>query len=279
MGERGAAGVGQLSGAGVGGRLTKWQRAPCCDAAGGAQGWGARAQLVGRLLAALAVSAICLHQPQPPRLHPPPQERADDEHTTRGMRLVQAEADAISKGWPLGDGIGLFGVGSSRNGLPGAGGASAKARGGGALPPAEQSVELNASASGGARGGGDSPLRAPSRAPLFGGGASSSGGGGGGGGAAGPSEAPRGSPPSKADAIREKYGLQGRGGAAGATTSTSAAAAAAPWEVEPEEGAVDALFAGVEARPARQAAGAQRLLDQPADSSGGSYSFGWKRGR
>lgn len=179
------------------------------------------------------------------------------------MRLVQAEADAISKGWPLGDGIGLFGVGSSRNGLPGAGGASAKARGSGA----EQSVELNAGSS--SRGGSDSPLRAPARAPLFGAGSSSNAA------AAGPSDAGRSSPPSKADAIREKYGLQGRGGGA-----APAAAATAPWEVEPEEGAVDALFAAAEARPARQAAsGAQRLLDQPADSAGGSWRQGWSRGR
>jgi hypothetical protein len=63
------------------------------------------------------------------------QERADDEHTSRGMRLVQLEQDAMSRGYPLGDGIGLFGVGSlvsSARGKPAPGGKQ------------ESSMELNA---------------------------------------------------------------------------------------------------------------------------------------
>lgn len=198
------------------------------------------------------------------------QERADDEHTTRGQRLVQAEMDAISKGWPLGDGIGLFGVGSSRNGLPGAGGASGKARG--AAP--EQSVELNASAAaaGGrssGRGGESPPPRAVSRAPLFGGASSSS--------EAAAAGGSGGSPPSKAAAIREKYNLQNR---AVGSQGGPAAPVQQQWETEPESGStVDALFAGVESRPARPTTGTQRLLDQPADSSSSSYAFSWKRGK
>ena len=69
------------------------------------------------------------------------QERADDEHTSRGMRLVQLEQDAMCKGYPLGDGIGLFGVGSSALvAAPGAG-----SRGGGG---AGAMMELNRSVHG-----------------------------------------------------------------------------------------------------------------------------------
>lgn len=223
--------------------------------------------------------ASCSCTPSPPPLAPL-QERADDEHTTRGMRLVQAEVDAISKGWPLGDGIALFGVGSSRSGLPGAGGASGKRQ----QQLQESSVELNANA-GMAGGSGGSSSSAPqpvtaSRPPLFGSAASSSSAAAGDGAGGGRSS----SPPSKAAVMREKYGNRSSGSLAGA------AAAAAPGAAGPSErrrpdaaddgGAVDALFAGVESRPARQT-GSQRLLDQPADSSSSSYAmpFSWKRGR
>lgn len=197
------------------------------------------------------------------------QERADDEHTTRGMRLVQAEVDAISKGWPLGDGIGLFGVGSSRNGLPGTRGASSKQQG----PALESSVELNASSSALSA---PPPASATRRQPLFGGASS------GGGGAASSSAS------SHAAAMREKYGRGGSSSAAAAAAAgpagaVSAGSSSAPRRLDDDlddGGMVDALFAGVESRPARHT-GAQRLLDQPADSSSSSYAmpFGWKRGR
>ena len=215
---------------------------------------------------------MCLHLPTHILLPPKStQESADDEHTTRGMRLVHSEVDAISKGWPMGDGIGLFGVGSSRSGLPGAGGASGKQRGSGAV--GEQSVELNARASPG-KAGGSSELAAPQqqavgRGPLFGGGSSSAGGG-----TSGSS--------STAAAMREKYGNRSNGSLAG-DAAAAAPAAAGPstrrQQVE-DDGAVDALFARVEGRPARQT-GTTRLLDQPADSAGSSYAmpFNWKRGR
>lgn len=192
-------------------------------------------------------------------------ERADDEHTQRGMRLVQAEVDAISKGWPLGDGIGLFGLGSTGNGLPGSSGRKAGQ---------EQSVELNASAgqasgssSGTAAAAGSSKGLAagPSRLPLFGGGANSSsaaaaaqGGGG------GPS---RGSPLGKAAAVREKYAGTRSGGGA----SDPSAGLSGERRQEEQEGAVDALFDVVETRPSRQ--GAARLLEPSQPSS---YSFSWK---
>lgn len=195
------------------------------------------------------------------------QERADDEHTQRGMRLVQAEEDAISKGWPLGDGIGLFGLGSSSSGLPG-GGRSSKQQG------QEQSVELNASAgqakgvagAGSSSGASSPPLPvSTSRQPLFGGASSSSSGPGGDGGGR------NGSPPSKAEAMRQKYANRGSG-------STSAAAPPPrdqQQRQQDEDGAVDALFEVVESRPGR--VGTSRLLDQSAPSS---YSFSWKpRGR
>lgn len=207
-------------------------------------------------------------------------ESADDEHTTRGMRLVQAEVDAISKGWPLGDGIGLFGMGSSRSGLPGAGGASGKQQ----AQVLDQSVELNATASGSSS---LAPQQvAATRQPLFGGPSSSSGG----------TAGRNGSPPSKADAMREKYGNRSggsstaaAGGSAGvASKSPAAAAAGMPGSAgrrrQQDEGSdgggVDALFAGLESRPARQATGG-RLLDQPAGSAGSSYAmpFSWKRGK
>ncbi|EFN54970.1 hypothetical protein CHLNCDRAFT_134747 [Chlorella variabilis] len=194
-------------------------------------------------------------------------ERADDEHTQRGMRLVQAEEDAISKGWPLGDGIGLFGLGSSSSGLPG-GGRSSKQQG------QEQSVELNASAgqakgvagAGSSSGASSPPLPvSTSRQPLFGGASSSSSGPGGDGGGR------NGSPPSKAEAMRQKYANRGSG-------STSAAAPPPrdqQQRQQDEDGAVDALFEVVESRPGR--VGTSRLLDQSAPSS---YSFSWKpRGR
>lgn len=56
------------------------------------------------------------------------------------MRLVQLETDAVSKGYPLGDGIGLFGVGSSA--LENSGGG----RAGGGKP--ESSMELHRSTRG-----------------------------------------------------------------------------------------------------------------------------------
>lgn len=206
--------------------------------------------------------------------HPMPlQERADDEHTTRGMRLVQAEVDAISKGWPLGDGIGLFGVGSSRNGLPGSGGASGKQQG----PALESSVELNASS---AALSAPQPASATRRQPLFGG--------------ASGDAAAGGSASSHAAAMRGKYGRSG--GSSSSAPAAPAAAAAATGGGAPgagpssrarrldddldDGGMVDALFASAESRPARHT-GAQRLLDQPADSSSSSYAmpFSWKRGR
>lgn len=69
-----------------------------------------------------------------PAYPPTLQERADDEHTNRGMRLVQLEQEAMSRGYPLGDGIGLFGVGSAPQ---------ASSRGG--VGRAESSMELNRS--------------------------------------------------------------------------------------------------------------------------------------
>lgn len=79
------------------------------------------------------------------------QERADDEHTNRGMRLVQLEQDAMSKGYPLGDGIGLFGVGSSA--LAGSeGGAGSKGRAAALSSRPGSSMELNASANSASRG-------------------------------------------------------------------------------------------------------------------------------
>jgi hypothetical protein len=197
------------------------------------------------------------------------QERADDEHTTRGMRLVQAEVDAVSKGWPLGDGIGLFGVGSSRNGLPGAGGSSGKQRG----QAQEQSVELNARAQQGEQLGAGGASSSSGRQPLFGGaaaGAAAAAAAAGGSGSGGRS----GSPPSKAALVRDKY--------ANRSSDSLASAASAPREQQrqggQQEGAVDALFAGMESRPSRQMN--TRLLDQPADSSSSSFPFSWKgRGR
>ena len=176
------------------------------------------------------------------------------------MRLVQSEVDAISKGWPLGDGIGLFGVGS-HVGSAAAGSKRAVAQ--------EQSLELNATSSGQAAGSG----AASARQPLFGGGANSSS-------AATAADAGRGSPPSKAAAVRDKYSGRTSGGVA------STAAAASPeqrppqqqWQAQADDQSVDALFAGVEARPARQGQSG-RLLDQPADSSSSSYALPWKRGR
>lgn len=188
-----------------------------------------------------------------------PQERADDEHTTRGMRLVQAELDAMSKGWPLGDGIALFGLGSYVGGSTSAGAKRGS--------QADLSVELNASSSA-AAGGASSSAAGGSRPPLFGGGGASS------------SEPGRGSPPSKAALMREKYGNRSSGSMAGsAAAASSAAPAPAPapnrqQRREHEEAAVDALFAGVEARPSRQNA---RLLDeQHTDSAGGGYLSSWK---
>ncbi|KAL4450039.1 hypothetical protein ABPG77_010708 [Micractinium sp. CCAP 211/92] len=196
-------------------------------------------------------------------------ERADDEHTTRGMRLVQAEVDAISKGWPLGDGIGLFGVGSSRNGLPGAGGPSGKQQG----AAVESSVELNASS---AALSAPQPAGATRRQPLFGGTSSN------GGAAAGSSTL------SHAAAMREKYGRGGGGSTAAAAASGTRGTPGAGPSSRPrrldddldDDGMVDALFAAAESRPARST-GVQRLLNEPADSSSSSYAmpFSWKRGR
>lgn len=43
------------------------------------------------------------------------QERADDEHSSKGQRLVQEEQEALLRGDALGDGINLFGVSASRD--------------------------------------------------------------------------------------------------------------------------------------------------------------------
>jgi hypothetical protein len=176
------------------------------------------------------------------------------------MRLVQAEQDALSKGWPLGDGIGLFGLGSSGSGLPSGGAAKRQDR------DQERGVELNASAgqaqgsplgaAGGERSGGTS------RQPLFGGGPSSS------------SATHDGSPPSKAAALREKYASRA-GGTSARAGAAPPSSAPPPRRQEEGEGAVDALFEVVESRPSR--GGGSRLLDQSQPSS---YSFAWKpRGR
>lgn len=192
-------------------------------------------------------------------------ERADDEHTTRGMRLVQAEIDAMSKGWPLGDGIALFGLGSYVGGSTSGG----PKRG----SQADLSVELNASSSAVAGGAGSSAASG-SRPALFGSGTGAAG-----------SDAGRSSPPSKAALMREKYANRSSSSMAGAAAGpASASAAPAPaaaldrqqrrQQLEHDEAAVDALFAGVESRPSRQTA---RLLDdQHADSSGGGYLSSWK---
>lgn len=193
------------------------------------------------------------------------QERADDEHTTRGMRLVQAEIDAMSKGWPLGDGIALFGLGSYVGGSTSGG----PKRG----SQADLSVELNASSSAVAGGAGSSAASG-SRPALFGSGTGAAG-----------SDAGRSSPPSKAALMREKYANRSSSSMAGAAAGpVSASAAPAPpaapdrqqrrQQLEHDEAVVDALFAGVESRPSRQTA---RLLDdQHIDSSVGGYLSSWK---
>ncbi len=180
------------------------------------------------------------------------------------MRLVQAEIDAMSKGWPLGDGIALFGLGSHVGGSTSAGGKRGS--------QADLSVELNASSSA-AAGGAGSSAASTSRPALFGSGAA---------GAA--SEAGRASPPSKAALMREKYANRSSKSLAGpAAGGSSAAPASAPapdrqqrrQQLEHDEAAVDALFAGVEARPSRQQQ-ARLLDDQHTDSAGGGYLSSWK---
>eukprot|EP00887_Chlorella_sp_A99_P002113 scaffold21.g2113.t1 len=186
-------------------------------------------------------------------------ERADDEHTSRGMRLVQMEATAVGRGYPIGEGIGLFGCSTSLSASAGVGGrgktlptSSSKQQLDGA--GSAVSMELNSAASfmrGRSRpGGGDGGSSL--HTPLFGGAGSSS---------SSLPAAAEAAPPSQAALVRQKY-VGGRVGA-------GSAAADAPGGSD-----VDNLFAGVQGRQSRMPVEAPQQAQPPTTS----FSLPWRRG-
>ena len=190
------------------------------------------------------------------------------------MRLVQMEAAAVGQGYPIGEGIGLFGVGTSI--ASGSAGAGANGRG---LPSSSSKqlldgegdssggMELNSAASftksrGRAGAAGSSGAASSSHASA---GAGSSG-------AADGAAAGGAGAPSQADLVRAKYGAAARG-----------AAEPVSWGRGPRPGGgpagggdVDALFAGVESREGRQSH--TRLVDQSPPGAS-SYTLPWQRNR
>ncbi|GAB4818944.1 hypothetical protein N2152v2_005990 [Parachlorella kessleri] len=210
-------------------------------------------------------------------------ERADDEHTGRGMRLVQLEQDAMCKGYPLGDGIGLFGVGSSA--LAPASGSGSRGSGAGATMELNRSVHGSKGNQGGpvvgAGGNASSSSRngSPPR-PAFGAWGPAGHG-------AGVRVGGNSSSNLASELIKNKYGGSSDSLHAGREGSTSVAATpgpdsrhGSPARQPPPVSQVDDLFAAVEGRRVRGRQGdVQRLVDSSAENSSGGFRAGLNKWR